>query len=79
MPDDKGPGRGGKLKTGWFGGIDRTGAVTGFDPATGAAAAYDGDRQAKAACAAVAYAIARGDLRAVQDISRIDIAGITVA
>jgi len=29
MPDDKGPGRGGKLKTGWFGGIDRTGAVTG--------------------------------------------------
>jgi hypothetical protein len=70
---------GGKLKTGWFGGIDRTGATTGFDPATGAAAAYDGDLQAKAACAAVAYAIARGDLRAVQDITRIDIAGITVA
>lgn len=70
---------GGKLKTGWFGGIDRTGATTGFDPATGATKAYDGDLQAKAACAAVAYAIARGDLRAVQDFSRMDISGITVA
>jgi hypothetical protein len=69
---------GGKLKTGWFGGVDRTGATTGFDPATGAPKAYDGDLQAKAACAAVAYAIARGDLRAVQDFSRMDIAGITV-
>ena len=67
---------GGKLRTGWFGGIDRTGATTGFDPATGAAKAYDGDLQAKAACAAVAYAIARGDLRAVQDFTRIDISGL---
>jgi hypothetical protein len=70
---------GGKLKTGWFGGIDRNGTTTGFDPATGQPKAYDGDLQAKAACAAVAYAIARGDLRAVQDFSRIDITGITVA
>jgi hypothetical protein len=70
---------GGKLKTGWFGGIDRTGATTGFDPATGAAKAYDGGLQAKAACAAVAYAITRGDLRAVQDVSRMDITGLTVA
>jgi hypothetical protein len=70
---------GGKLKTGWFGGVDRTGATTGFDPATGAPKAYDGDLQAKAACAAVAYAIARGDLRAVQDFSRLDISGITAA
>jgi len=70
---------GGKLKTGWFGGVTRSGATTGFDPATGAAKAYDGDLQAKAACAAVAYAIARGDLRAVQDFSRIDISGLIVA
>jgi hypothetical protein len=69
---------GGKLKTGWFGGIDRTGTTTGFDPATGATKSYNGDLQAKAACAAVAYAIARGDLRAVQDFSRMDISGIIV-
>lgn len=69
---------GGRLKTGWLGGIDRTGRTTGFDPATGAAKSYDGDLQAKAACAAVAYAVARGDLRAVQDFSRVDIAGIIV-
>jgi hypothetical protein len=69
---------GGKLKTGWFGGIDRTGAVTGFDPATGAPKAYDGDAQAQAACAAIAYAIARGDQRAVQDFSRADIGGLVV-
>lgn len=70
---------GGKLKTGWLGGVDRTGVTTGFDPATGRPKAYDGDLQARAACAAVAYAIARGDLRAVQDFSRLDISGIIVA
>jgi len=70
---------GGKLKTGWFGGVDRTGATTGFDPATGAPKGYDGDVQAKAACAAVAYAIARGSTRAVQDFSRMDITGIIAA
>lgn len=69
---------GGKLKTGWFGGILRDGTTTGFDPATGRAAPYDGDRQAQAACAAVAYAITRGDLRAVQDFSRLDISGLIV-
>ena len=70
---------GGLLRTGWFGGITRTGATTGFDPATGRPKAYDGDLQAKAACAAVAYAIARGDRRAVQDVTRLDISGITAA
>jgi hypothetical protein len=70
---------GGKLKTGWLGGVDRAGVATGFDPATGAAKPNDGALQAKAACAAVAYAIARGDLRAVQDFSRMDISGIVVA
>jgi len=69
---------GGQLRTGWFGGIDRTGATTGFNPATGAPATYNGDLQAQAACAAVAYAIARGNLRAVQDFSRLDISGLVV-
>ena len=69
---------GGKLKTGWFGGVDRAGTVTGFDPGTGAPAAYNGDLQAQAACAAVAYAISRGDARRVQDFSRVDISGIVV-
>jgi hypothetical protein len=67
---------GGKLKTGWFGGVTRSGMVSGFDPATGAPTPYNGDRQAQAACAAVAYAIARGDMRKVQDFSRMDISGL---
>jgi hypothetical protein len=71
---------GGLLKTGWFGGIDRNAAVTGFDPATGASVAYTGDamgdRLGEAACTAVAYAIARGDQRRVQDFSRVDISGL---
>jgi hypothetical protein len=69
---------GGKLKTGWFGGITRTGAVTGFDPTSGASSGYQGDAQAEAACTAIAYAIARGDLRRVQDFSRVDISGLVV-
>lgn len=73
---------GGRLRTGWFGGVDRNGGVTGFDPATGASVPYtgdvQGDRQAEAACTAVAYAIARGDLRRVQDFSRVDISGLVV-
>jgi len=69
---------GGKLRTGWFGGVDRAGRVDGFDPATGQPRAYQGDAQAEAACTAVAYAIARGDLRRVQDFSRVDISGLIV-
>ncbi|HWO21529.1 MAG TPA: hypothetical protein VNO30_22325 [Kofleriaceae bacterium] len=67
---------GGMLRTGWFGGVTRTGAVTGFDPATGQERSYQGDAQAEAACTAVAYAIARGDTRRVQDFSRVDISGL---
>jgi hypothetical protein len=36
------------------------------------------DLQAQAAVAAVAYAIARGDRRRVQDFSSVDISGIVV-
>lgn len=69
---------GGKLKTGWFGGIDRNENVRGFDPSTGAPTAYDGDLQAQAAVAAVAYAVTKGDIRRVQDFSRTDISGLVV-
>ena len=69
---------GGKLKTGWFGGIARNGTVTGFDPATGASAPYQGDVQARAAVAAVAYAITNGDTRRVGDFTNADITGIVV-
>jgi hypothetical protein len=67
---------GGKLKTGWFGGISRTGAVQGFDPKTGAATTYDGDRQAQATVAAVAYAVTRGDAKRTNDLVRMDISGL---
>jgi hypothetical protein len=69
---------GGKLKTGWFGGITPNGTTTGFNPTTGASTPYDGDVQAKAAVAAVAYAVTRGDTRAVQDFTRQDISGLVV-
>lgn len=69
---------GGRLKTGWFGGISRTGAVTGFDPATGMAAGYQGDVQARGVVAAVAYALTDGDTRRVGDFTNADIRGIVV-
>jgi hypothetical protein len=72
---------GGKLKTGWFGSVAPNGAnatVQGFNPTSGTAAPYDGDEQAQAAVGAVAYAVTRGDMRAVQDFTRLDISGIVV-
>jgi hypothetical protein len=68
---------GGRLKSGWFGEYDHNGNVRGFDPATGAATAYDGDQQAQAVAGAVAYAII-GDKRRVGDFTRIDISGLIV-
>lgn len=69
----------GMLKTGWFGGIDRSGNVKGFDPATGNDAAYNGGSLAKAATAAIAYAVARGDARRVGDFANgVNINGITI-
>ena len=61
----------GYLKTGWHGSIDAAGNVVGFDPATG----NDVPGQAsamtsQAAAAAVAYAVAKGDLRRVEDFYR---------
>ena len=59
---------GGYLKTGWFGGIDRNGNVTGFDPTTGETSGFNGGQTARAATAAICYAIAKGDKRRLNDV-----------
>ena len=68
----------GHIKTGWHGGIDRDGNVQGFNPATGQNTdnLNRGDT-AEATNAAVAYAIAKGDTRRVDEFARgINIDGI---
>ena len=57
---------GGALKSGWFGRVDIDGSVTGFDPVSGADVPADPTRQARAAVAAIAHAIANGDRTRVQ-------------
>ena len=70
----------GLLKTGWFGGIDRNGGVQGFDPATGNDVAFNGGNTAKAATAAIVYALAKGDPRRVGDFAQgLTLSGITNA
>ncbi len=67
----------GLLKTGWYGGVMRDGTVKGFDPATGAENTTTSRDLAAPASAAVAYAIAKGDMRRVSDFARgINIGGI---
>jgi hypothetical protein len=60
----------GKLQTGWFGGIRRDGNVVGFNPTTGEEADMGSGATANAAAAAIAYAVARGDMRRVSDFYR---------
>lgn len=70
----------GLLKTGWHGGVYRDGTVKGFDPATGAENNAGSRDLAAAASAAVAYAVAKGDMRRVGDFARgVDIGGIVRA
>jgi hypothetical protein len=62
----------GYLKTGWFGGVGVDGAVTGFDPATGAEVAWPTDAAGMDATsapvgAAVLFAISKGDMRRVSE------------
>ncbi len=67
----------GQLKTGWFGGIDRSGNVTGWNPATGAAdASMSSSSTSSAAAAAVLYAVTKGDIRRLQDFYRDSIQGV---
>ena len=68
---------GGRLKTGWFGGIQRNGDVRGWNPTTGEDSDMSADQTAAAASAAILYAVSRGDLRRVQDFYRgADIRGV---
>lgn len=68
----------GWLKTGWFGGVMRDGGVRGYDPATGQENGTPSAQLAAPASAAVAFAIAKGDMRRVGDFARgVNIAGLT--
>ena len=67
----------GLLKTGWHGGIGADGTVRGFDPRSGEDNAAPTRDLAAPASAAVAYAIARGDMRRAADFARgVDIGGV---
>jgi hypothetical protein len=58
----------GYVKTGWFGGVKADGNISGFDPTTGnEVGGQITDTMSNAAGAAVAFAIAKGDMRRVQD------------
>lgn len=68
----------GWLKTGWFGDMTTNGQVTTWDPATGNAGTQTSGQLASSASAAVAYAIAKGDDRRVQDFGVAAPKGVTV-
>jgi hypothetical protein len=58
----------GYTKTGWFGGVKADGSVAGFDPTTGEEVmGQQSNATSAAAGAAVAFAVAKGDMRRVQD------------
>jgi hypothetical protein len=59
----------GYLKTGWLGQY-KSGSVTTFDPQTGNETQASTGSTATAAAAAAAYAVAKGDMRRVQDFYR---------
>jgi len=71
---------GGHLRTGWFGGVHSDGSVDGFDPASGMAVpGKPSNETSTAAGAAVAYAVAKGDMKLVTPFSgNLDIKGIIV-
>ncbi len=68
----------GHLKSGWFGGVNRDGTTRGWNPTTGEDVPItDASPLARPASAAVLYAIARGDMRRVNDFYRgEDIGGV---
>ncbi|MEM9195184.1 MAG: hypothetical protein AAGF12_38785 [Myxococcota bacterium] len=69
----------GLLKSGWFGGVDRDGTVRGWNPETGEDADVSAATTANAASAAVAYAVARGDLRKLGDFFRGTLRGVAAS
>jgi hypothetical protein len=61
---------------GWYGSVDRSGAVTGFG-ADGKPAAYNGATTAKLATATIAYCIAKRDPRAIANFANgLNIGGV---
>ncbi len=67
----------GYLKTGWFGGVRANGNVDGFNPATGEdVAGQPASATSAAAGAAAAFAVAKGDLQRVDELSGVNISGI---
>jgi hypothetical protein len=67
----------GFTKTGWHGRVRANGQTDSFDPATGADVANQAaSTQTAAANAAVAFAVAKGDMRRVQDFFGGNIDGI---
>jgi hypothetical protein len=58
----------GYLKTGWFGGIRQNGDADGFDPATGDDVPNAPGNGTAAAGAAVAFAVAKGDMKRVDEL-----------
>jgi hypothetical protein len=69
----------GWLKTGWFGGLDAAGKLTTWDPNTGGAGTQTSQALGTPAAAAVAYAVAKGDARRVQDFGATPPPGVIVA
>jgi hypothetical protein len=58
----------GYIKTGWFGGVKADGSTSGFDPATGQEIPnQQSNATSDPAGAAVAFAVAKGDMKRVQD------------
>lgn len=58
----------GHLKTGWFGGVKANGSTVGFDPTTGKdMPGQPSTATSAAAGAAVAFAVAKGDMKRVRD------------
>jgi len=70
----------GHLRSGWFGRVKASGAVAGYDPTSGAdVAGKSASETSTSTGAAVAYAIAKGDMKKVEDYySGPEITGIVV-
>jgi hypothetical protein len=69
----------GWTKTGWFGGVDAAGTLSTWDPTSGSntTTGMASAQLAAPASAAVLFAVARGDLRRVEDFYRgVDISGV---
>jgi hypothetical protein len=58
---------GGWLKTGWFGNLDASGNLTTWDPNTGGTGTATSQTLGTPAASAVAYAVAKGDARQVEN------------